>query len=178
MKILIVIDMQNDFITGSLGSSQAQAIVPKVKKRILQAIDEGYEIIYTLDSHDEDYPFTLEGRDLKVEHCQIGTKGWELHPELKNLLEKCGFEIEKETHGTITFDDYFNQDECKEIEEVVLVGLCSDICVLQNALILSAIYKYATIIVDASCTAGVTEETHKMALELLKLNHIKVIDNE
>jgi len=182
-KILVVIDMQNDFITGSLGSPQAQAIVPNVKRKIEQAIENGDIIIYTCDTHNHPsdglkYCDTLEGRDLPKLHCIAGTDGWNICPEIADLLEKHGKGWMKHAHGTIAWDDILATTDLdwENGIDIEFIGLCTDICVLQNAIIFSVLYRSVDITVDASCCAGVTEESHKAALMLLKLNHIKVIN--
>ena len=167
MKTLIVIDMQNDFISGSLGTKEAQAIVPNVKKKIEEYKSRGDEIIFTQDTHYENYLETNEGKHLPVEHCIVNTNGWEIADGLE--VEKCQY-IHKPTFGWMHWD--WNDYSFKEVE---LVGLCTDICVVSNALILKAQFPNANITVDASCCAGVTPEKHKAALEVMKSCQINVI---
>lgn len=166
MKTLIVVDMQNDFISGSLGTKEAQAIVPNVKKKIEEYIERGDEIIFTRDTHSVDYLKTNEGMNLPVEHCINGTYGWLIadevnHPECRH--------INKKTFG------YTLWDYEEEFEEIELVGLCTDICVVSNALILKAHFPEINITVDASCCAGVTPESHRAALTTMKMCQINVI---
>ncbi len=180
-KTLIVIDMQNDFIDGSLGTKEAQAIVPSVKKKIEEYKARGDEIIFTRDTHDEDYLNTNEGKHLPVKHCILSTEGWNIHPDLD--IESCEH-IDKPNFGwpfwpsmgslSKSEQDYvFNY---RDLEEIEIVGLCTDICVVSNALILKADYPWANITVDASCCAGVTPESHKRALEAMKMCQIDIIN--
>lgn len=166
MKTLIVVDMQNDFISGSLGSKEAQAIVPNVKKKIEEYIKRGDEIIFTRDTHSVDYLKTNEGKNLPVKHCINGTYGWLIadevnHPECRHL--------DKKTFG-YTLWDYEG-----DFEEIEIIGLCTDICVVSNALILKAQFPEINITVDASCCAGVTPESHQAALTTMKMCQINVI---
>lgn len=166
MKTLIVVDMQNDFISGSLGSKEAQAIVPNVKKKIEEYMARGDEIIFTRDTHSTDYLTTNEGKNLPVEHCINGTYGWLIADEVN--YPECRH-INKRTFGYTLWDyelDY---------EDIELVGLCTDICVVSNALIIKAQFPNANITVDASCCAGVTPESHKAALTTMKMCQINVI---
>lgn len=165
-RTLIVIDMQNDFIDGALGTKEAQAIVPNVKKKIKEYKARGDEIIFTRDTHFEEYLETNEGKHLPVKHCVRGTHGWQISDDIGN---GAGCEvINKITFGYEGWDRY-------NFEEVELVGLCTDICVVSNALILKAMFPDIDITVDASCCAGVTPETHKAALTTMKMCQINVI---
>lgn len=163
-KTLIVVDMQNDFIDGSLGTREAQAIVGNVKEKIAEYNARGDEIIFTRDTHGEDYLETPEGKKLPVKHCIQGTKGWEIAPGLE--VPGCVY-IDKPTFGWTRWDE-------RRFEEIELVGLCTDICVVSNALILKAMFPEAEITVDAACCAGVTPETHLAALETMKMCQIRV----
>lgn len=168
-KTLIVIDMQNDFIDGSLGTKEAQAIVPNVKKKILEYRDRGDRILFTRDTHDADYLNTPEGKILPVEHCIRGTHGW----EIAEGLETDGADyIDKPTFG------WTHWKERTLTDTIELVGLCTDICVVSNALILKATFPEAEIIVDADCCAGVTPEKHRAALEVMKSCQIEVTGEE
>lgn len=167
MKTLIVVDMQNDFIDGSLGTTEAQAIVENVKYKIAEYQERGDRIIFTRDTHGEDYLSTPEGKKLPVEHCIKGTKGW----EIADGLEVPGAEyIDKPTFGWMHWREMSELNEA----EIELVGLCTDICVVSNALILKATFPNADIKVDASCCAGVTPATHVAALETMKMCQITV----
>lgn len=164
-KTLIVIDMQNDFIDGALGTPEAQAIVPNVKKKIEEYKARGDEIIFTRDTHQSNYLETNEGKHLPVEHCIEGTHGWQIAEGLE--VPNCSY-IDKPTFGwTHWINRYF--------EEIELVGLCTDICVVSNAMILKATFSEINITVDASCCAGVTPESHKAALTTMKMCQINVI---
>lgn len=167
-KTLIVVDMQNDFIDGSLGTKEAQAIVPNVKKKIEEYEARGDEIIFTRDTHLVNYLETNEGKHLPVEHCIFGTYGWQIVNGLET--ENCGY-IDKLAFGWIHWNN-------RDFDEIELVGLCTDICVVSNALILKAQFPEINITVDASCCAGVTSESHKAALEVMRSCQINVINEE
>jgi len=172
MKTLIVIDMQNDFVTGALGSKEAVAILPNVKKKIADYIAAGYEVIFTRDTHTEQYLETNEGKHLPVPHCIKGTDGWNIVHELD--IPECEH-IDKETFG---YADWFMNREWTDqrtFDEIEIIGVCTDICVVSNALILKAFYPEINITVDASCCAGVTPERHKAALTTMKMCQINVI---
>ena len=173
MNVLVVVDMQNDFITGSLGTPEAQAIVPNVKKKIEAAAKNGDLIIYTKDTHFEWYLDTQEGKKLPVEHCLYNSKGWQIPDELLPPVGYTNVEtIEKPTFGSFILADLLAQTNCDEIE---LVGLCTDICVVSNALLLKArLYDFNEISVDATCCAGVTPETHEAALKTMEMCQINV----
>ena len=164
MKTLIVVDMQNDFIDGSLGTKEAQAIVPNVKKKIQEYKNRGDEIIFTRDTHQSDYLDTPEGKKLPVVHCIEGTKGWQIADCLE--VEGCTY-IDKPTFGWTHWNE-------RTFQEIEMVGLCTDICVVSNALILKATFPSVEITVDASCCAGVTPQTHLAALETMKMCQILV----
>lgn len=168
-KVLIVVDMQNDFIDGSLGSIEAQGIVDNVKKKI--EIFDG-TVIFTQDTHGEDYMSTQEGKKLPVPHCIEDTEGWEIHPELKDLAEN---RITKPTFGSIILPEYICDLIGEEPDEVEIVGLCTDICVISNAMILKASFPEAKIVVDSSCCAGVTPQSHKNALDAMSGVQIEVL---
>ncbi len=164
-KTLIVIDMQNDFIDMALGTAEAVAIVPNVKKKIQEYLKYGYEIIYTRDTHFENYLETPEGKKLPVPHCIKNTKGWEIAEGL--YVEGCKI-IDKPNFGWPNWKD-------EKLEEVELIGLCTDICVVSNALIIKANFPEATVAVDASCCAGVTVDSHNAALTTMKMCQVNVI---
>ena len=164
-RVLVVIDMQNDFITGSLGTKEAQAIVEKVCRKI-QGFDG--EVLFTLDTHGPDYLDTQEGRLLPVAHCIKGTPGWELEPRVKALCRTTP--IEKPTFGSTGLADVLQAKHIYGggLDEVVFVGLCTDICVVSNALLVKARLPEVPLTVDASCCAGVTPEAHQHALAVLR----------
>ena len=170
-KVLIVIDMQNDFIDGSLGTKEAVAIVPNVKRKIEEYEKAGNTVIFTRDTHDRNYLQTQEGKNLPVEHCIKGTAGWAISPEL-NTGDSLIFD--KNTFGSVSLMTYVAENY--KDAEFELVGLCTDICVLTNAIMLKAFLPEARITVDASCCAGVTPQSHKNALEAMKMCQINIIN--
>lgn len=168
MKILIVVDMQVDFITGSLGSDLATAIVPNVVEKVK---NYNGKIIFTRDTHNENYLQTQEGRKLPVEHCIKDTDGWQICNELKPYAETV---IDKITFGSINLPEIIK--ECgEEIEEIELCGLCTDICVISNAMIIKASFPEVKVTVDSKCCAGVSVESHNTAIDAMKAVQIDVI---
>ena len=171
MKVLIVVDMQNDFITGSLGTKEAEVILPKVIEKVKNF--DG-TIIYTKDTHQTDYLSTQEGKNLPVEHCIEGSHGWELAGELE-VLSKNSNVFNKPTFGSMELADYLAEENVKEaIEEIELCGLCTDICVISNAFVIKAKLTEVPVAVDASCCAGVTPESHLNALSAMKMCQVAV----
>ena len=177
MKILVVVDMQNDFIDGALGTREAQVIVPEVIKKI-QAF-EG-RVIFTRDTHEENYMDTQEGKNLPVVHCVRGTKGWELHPQIDALRKE--EPVDKPTFGSTALgsllleqDNELKEKGEKGIEEITLIGLCTDICVISNAMLIKAFLPEVPVVVDAKCCAGVTPESHENALEAMKMCQIQIV---
>ena len=164
-KILIVIDMQNDFIDGALGTDEAVNIVEAVKEKIRSSPPA--DIIATMDTHFENYMETQEGKNLPVPHCIKGTDGWEIRPDIKELLTEAVI-YEKPTFGSEKLAGDLKALSEKEEIELELVGLCTDICVVSNALLLKAAMPEVKISVDASCCAGVTPEKHLAALETMR----------
>lgn len=165
-KALIVIDMQNDFITGVLGNEECQAIVPNIVSRIKEVKGKGYDLFYTKDTHKDDYLETQEGLNLQVKHCIKYTKGWELIPEIKDLLsEGSTTSVLKYTFGSADLAKIVYQNEYDEIE---LIGVCTDICIISNALIIKAFSPETKIIVNSKCCAGVTPERHDTALKAME----------
>ena len=163
-KTLIVVDMQNDFIDMALGTKEAVAIVPKVKAKIEEYVKNGDEIIFTRDTHTENYLQTSEGKKLPVEHCICGTKGWQIADGLYVEGSKI---IDKPNFGW----PHWNEEH---LEEVEIVGLCTDICVVSNALIIKATFPDVNVRVDSTCCAGVTVETHEAALKTMAMCQIEV----
>lgn len=173
MDYLIVIDMQKDFVNGALGTKEAVAIVPRVTEKVKTF--EG-KILYTRDTHGEDYLKTAEGKKLPVVHCIKKTAGWELVPELKDFC-KDSIVFDKPTFGSIALGQYLKEENEKEkIDSITLIGLCTDICVISNAFLLKAFLPETPIFVDASCCAGVTPESHSRALESMKTGQIEIIN--
>ena len=177
MKLLFVIDMQNDSIDGVLGSPEAQAIVPKVIEKIKTAD----LIVLTQDTHHIDYLKTEEGKHLPIKHCLYKTKGWEIHKDILNLISGHDnvFYEQKETFGyncwerySIYLKHYKNYD----ITEVEIVGLDTDFCVLANAMTLKAAFPNVPITIDAACCAGSTPEWHEKALDMLEHCHFNIIN--
>ncbi len=169
MKILAVIDMQNDFIDGSLGTAEAVSIVDNVSKKIEEFRNPDCEIVFTRDTHYEDYLSTMEGKKLPVEHCIKGTHGWEISEKLDT--SGCTI-IDKPTFGSYELAEFVASNP--RVNEVVIVGLCTDICVISNALLIKAKLPELKITVDSSCCAGVTPKSHNNALSAMKMCHIDV----
>lgn len=176
-KILIVVDMQNDFIDGALGTPEAVAIVPNVKTKIEEYQKNGGTIIFTRDTHYPDYLNTQEGRKLPVTHCIRDTKGWEIPstvyeevPDDPNVLF-----VNKPTFGFKDWPLFLEAHRLMDIDSIELCGLCTDICVVSNALLLKANYPEIPISVDASCCAGVTPERHEMALGVMDSCQIEIL---
>ena len=172
-RFLFVIDMQNDFVDGSLGSAEAQRIVPAVVRKI--GAFEGERIVATLDTHFADtYGGTLEGQKLPVPHCIRGTGGWDLSPALKEALDTA-LKVEKPTFGSLKLPELVREISGGQPESIELVGLCTDICVVSNALLLKAAFPEARIQVRKDCCAGVTPEKHAAALETMASCQIDIL---
>lgn len=165
-KALIVIDMQNDFITGPLGNPDCRSVVPNIVQTIQQGSYD--QIIFTRDTHTENYLQTQEGRNLPVEHCIQGTEGWNIIDELSGIADQHTI-IDKITFGSMKLPDYL-----KDNEEIDLVGVCTGICVISNAMILKAAYPETKISVIASATACVTPESKQTALDAMELCQITI----
>ena len=173
-NVLVVIDMQNDFIDGALGTREAQAIVSSVTERIREYA--GQTVIATKDTHGDNYMSTSEGRYLPVPHCIKGTKGWEIREEIAEALKHTEAKIfEKPTFGSEQMAEHLYEMAQKEEIQIELVGLCTDICVVSNALLLKAKMPEAVIKVNAGCCAGVTPESHEAALLTMKMCQIEVV---
>ncbi|MBE6915492.1 MAG: cysteine hydrolase [Ruminococcaceae bacterium] len=166
MKTLIVVDMQNDFITGALGSKDAEAIVENVVN-LVKSFDG--RVIFTRDTHLENYLTTQEGRNLPVEHCIKDTHGWQICDELKPYAKEI---VDKITFGSIDLPGMIDADT----EEVILCGICTDICVISNAMLIKAHYPEMKVSVYASCCAGVTPQSHETALNAMKAVQIKIVE--
>lgn len=169
MKILIVVDMQKDFIDGALGTAEAVAIVPAVK-----ALIEGFEgsVYFTRDTHFENYMQTEEGKHLPVPHCIKDTEGWQIHPALDALRTTAP--IDKVTFGSKELISLLAEQK-EEIESITLCGLCTDICVISNALLIKAYYPEIPLYVVSSACAGVTPESHQNALAAMSMCQIGII---
>ena len=171
-KVLVVVDMQKDFVDGALGSNEAVTIVDNVVNKINEF--DG-EIIVTYDTHQDNYMEIREGKYLPVPHCIENTDGWLLNDKVENaLVGKGTTRIKKPTFGSVKLVDVLSDVDEKDTE-VTLIGLCTDICVVSNAMLLKANYPEMNIVVDASCCAGVTVESHNAALTTMKMCQIDVI---
>ena len=172
-NVLVVVDMQNDFIDGALGTKEAVAIVPNVKAKI-----ENFEgtVLFTRDTHFENYMDTQEGKNLPVPHCIKDTEGWQIRTELEVLRKTEA--IDKVTFGSSELPTKLKElNDAEGIESITFVGLCTDICVISNVMVTKAFFPEIPVIVDATCCAGVSPETHKNALEAMKVCQVKV-ENE
>lgn len=176
-KIVIVIDMQNDFVTGSLANREAQAIVPHLRAGLEEVTRAGVKVFFTRDTHYENYPETQEGRLLPVVHCIKDTPGWEIVPELSafvtdsNVLDKLSF-------GSMELPEWLKKivgEDFEQVSEIEMWGVCTDICVISNAMILKAAYPEKTISVSGELCAGVTPESHNNALAAMKMCQINIV---
>lgn len=176
MKILVVVDMQNDFIDMALGTKEAVAIVPNVVAKITKG--EWDKIYVTYDTHGDNYMETSEGQNLPVPHCIKGSKGWELNEKVENALQKVScpvVKVEKPTFGSVHLAEMVGEDLAKKECSVELVGLCTDICVVSNALLLKANYPEMPIALDSACVAAVTPETNEAALATMQMCQIQIL---
>lgn len=173
MDFLIVVDMQNDFIDGSLGTKEALSIIPAVKEKIKSF---NGKVVFTRDTHNSDYLSTQEGENLPVEHCIKDSNGWKIHSELDVLCEHETFD--KPTFGSVALGQYLKAYDTYEekISSVTLIGLCTDICVISNAMLIKAFLPEVRIFVDAACCAGVTPESHERALDAMSVCQIKALN--
>lgn len=174
MKYLVVVDMQKDFVDGTLGTKEAQAIVPNVVSKIKEF--QG-KVMFTRDTHEKNYMETQEGKNLPVAHCIRETDGWELDPAIQAVSNDNV--IDKPTFGSARLGEILRAESLEEpIESITLIGLCTDICVISNALLVKAFLPEVPIIVDAACCAGVTPESHQRALEAMKVCQIQIENAE
>ena len=169
MNYLVVVDMQTDFITGSLGSDMAVAILPRVEEKI-KSFDG--EVIFTCDTHEKDYLETQEGRKLPVPHCIKNTDGWQIARELRPYVKTV---VDKATFGSVDLPNLM-REHSDRVEKITLCGLCTDICVISNVMITKALFPEVPVIVDAKGCAGVTPESHKNALAAMKMCQVTVIN--
>lgn len=169
MKILVVVDMQKDFIDGALGTPEAVAIVPYVKD-VIEHFDG--KVFFTRDTHYANYMDTQEGKNLPVPHCIKGTPGWEIHPALDALRKTPA--IDKVTFGSSDLPEILAKEE--NVESITFIGLCTDICVISNVMITKAYFPEVPLVVDAKACAGVTPESHKNALNAMKMCQITVVN--
>lgn len=166
-KLLIVVDMQNDFIDCALGTPEAVAIVDNVANKIKSYKSNGDAVIFTRDTHQENYLETNEGKHLPVVHCVEGTSGWEISDKLDTEGAKI---INKPSFGYTLWEN----EKLDQYDEVELIGLCTDICVISNALIIKALYPELKVTLDSSCCAGVTPASHDAALLAMKMCQVEV----
>ena len=182
MKILIVVDMQNDFITGALGTQEAQSVVNRVVQRIKDSKDE--LILFTQDTHQDDYLDTPEGKKLPIVHCIEGTEGWQIHEKILDAWRKNTSTIRvpelennsfmKPVFGSIELVDFL-KSKAADIAEIELLGVCTDICVISNAIMIKNTLPEIPIAVNATCCAGVTPQSHQEALNTMKMCHIDLV---
>ena len=169
--ILVVVDMQNDFIDGALGTKEAVGIVPLVKDKITNFSGK---VFFTRDTHQDNYLSTQEGRNLPVSHCIKETEGWQIRHELDELRQTEA--IDKPSFGSVELGQLLVDENAKEsINSITFVGLCTDICVISNAMLTKAFLPEVQIIIDSKCCAGVTPESHATALSAMKACQIKVV---
>lgn len=168
-KLLVVVDMQNDFIGGALGTQEAQSILPAVRARIADARKEGEVVVFTRDTHGDDYLSTQEGKNLPVPHCIAGTAGHEIAAGLCLAGERV---FDKPAFGSIELAAYVKEGGFTAVE---LVGVCTDICVISNALLIKAFCPEAEVCVRAGCCAGVTAQSHQTALEAMRACQVKIL---
>lgn len=166
-KCLIVVDMQNDFVTGSLGTDEAKSIVPNVVEKVKNFKGK---VIFTQDTHEKNYLNTQEGKILPVEHCINKTNGWDIIDPLKEIIDNKEYSVyTKGSFGSIELAEYIKDKyNSNEIDSVELIGLCTDICVISNALIIKALSPEIPIYLDSSCCAGVTPDKHEAALKTME----------
>lgn len=169
-KVLLVIDMQNDFINGTLGTKEAEAIVNNVRQKVESYRTSDDVVIFTRDTHHENYLDTAEGKKLPVPHCVEGTYGWQITSEIEVYDDDKI--INKPTFGSLELADYVDTLNASSIE---IIGLCTDICVISNAMIMKAKFPETNISVDSSCCAGVTPESHNNALKAMEMCQIEII---
>lgn len=168
-KLLVVVDMQNDFIGGALGTKEAQNILPAVRARIADARKEGEVVVFTRDTHGEEYLSTQEGKNLPVPHCIAGTAGHEIAAGLCLAGERV---FDKPAFGSIELAAYVKERGFAAVE---LVGVCTDICVISNALLIKAFCPEAEVCVRAGCCAGVTPQSHQTALAAMRACQVKIL---
>lgn len=168
-KLLVIVDMQNDFVAGSLGSEEAVAILPSLMQKLEKARESGIAIVFTRDTHFENYPSTQEGEKLPVLHCIKDTAGWEI---VDGLLETGERVFDKPTFGSLELAQFVKEEGFDEVE---LVGVCTDICVVSNALLIKAYCPEVRVQVDASCCAGVTKASHESALKTMASCQVEIL---
>ena len=168
-KAIVVVDMQNDFVDGALGTQEAQAMLPRLVEKLKAEQTAGTVLVFTMDTHGADYLETQEGKKLPVEHCIRGTAGWQIVDALQPFVREAAAVIEKPTFGATALPAAL-----ADYDEIEFVGLCTDICVISNALLAKAFYPEKHISVDAACCAGVTPESHANALAAMRMCQVEV----
>ena len=175
MKVLIVIDMQNDFLDGALRNEEGIKIIPNVCEKIKEYKANGDVVIATRDTHSDEYLNTQEGKRLPIEHCIKDSEGWEINSDVNEALGN-SLKFDKPSFGSIDLANYLKEEyEGEDNLEIELVGVCTDICVISNAIVIKASLPEARVIVDAACTAGISKEGHQNALNAMKVCQIDVI---
>lgn len=169
-RLLVVVDMQNDFVDGALGTAEAEAIVAAVVKKVAEAINENTNVVFTRDTHGDNYLSSKEGKMLPVPHCISGTEGWRIIPQLEPYVNGCKI-FDKPTFGSVDLMEYALAEKFDAVE---VIGLCTDICVISNVMLLKAALPEADITVDSNCCAGVTPQSHENALAAMKMCQITV----
>lgn len=171
-KALIVIDMQNDFVRGELGTDEARAMLPRLVKKLEAIVEEGaVDLIFTQDTHADNYLETQEGRNLPVKHCIKKTTGWQIVPELQKFIPRAKAVVEKKAFGSTRLPSLI-----KPYEVIEFAGVCTDICVISNALLIKAFYPEQRVQIDAACCAGSTPEAHQKALDVMKNCQCRIIN--
>lgn len=176
-KLLVVVDMQNDFINGALGTKEAEEIVGNVVNKIKKYQRNGDSIIFTKDTHFDDYLETNEGKRLPVTHCIKGTDGWEISKEIQEICDLNNYRVyEKVTFGSSELAKDLAAGVYDKYSGIELIGICTDICVVSNTLLIKTFLPEKPISVDAACCAGITPESHRNALEVMKMCHIDIME--
>lgn len=181
MKILVAIDLQKDFTNGVLGNAECNAAADKAAKRIadFRAANPDVPVVFTLDTHNEDYMDTQEGRNLPVVHCIRGTEGWKLDPRIEAVRKENDIIVEKPAFGSAELPAVLKKmADSKDIEEIEFIGVCTDICVISNAMIVKAAFPEVPIVITADCCAGVTPASHENALSAMAVCQMKIERNE
>lgn len=178
MKVLVVVDCQVDFVTGALANAEAEARIPRLVEKVKQREEEGYQIVFTLDSHDANYMTTLEGQKLPVPHCLMGTEGHNIVPEVLAAANGRYVMDMKSTFGDLRLPDTIWEITDGQIDEIEIIGFVSSICVAANAIILRAAFPGTPMSIDASCCAGLEKEDHDAALLTLQCQQIDIVNWE
>lgn len=184
MKVLIVVDCQNDFVTGALGTPEAQNVIPIMEDRIKEYADGDTLVLFTKDTHDESYPETLEGQFLPISHCKVYTPGWSLVKSVSSIVDGYGYltyssedvirgRVLKGTFGSVKLVELLKKNQ-ELISEIIFMGFCTDICVISNVLMTKSFLPNTPITVIASCCAGSTPDAHYAALKVMENCHISV----